>query len=137
MKKLKSWDLWGVVISGICVVHCLAVPVVLLLFPTVGISLFPQEDITHVVLLGFILGVAGVAFITGYPVHGQWPPVLWLMLGLVFIFFATFLAHDLIGHNWEPVFAILGSLALIRAHYLNHHCVKCEREHKRHQQPNL
>jgi MerC mercury resistance protein len=121
------------IISGLCVLHCLAVPIVLILFPSLGLSIFPQEDITHVVLLAFILGVAGIAFVTGYRVHGQWRPVAWLVAGLAFVFFATFFVHNHMGHMWEPVFAIAGSICLIRAHYLNHQCKKCEHEHHKHE----
>lgn len=130
--KLKGWDFWGVVISAACVVHCLAIPTVIILFPALGYSFFPQEDLTHALLFAFILGVAGLAFVTGYRVHGQWRPVAWLVAGLVLVFFATFFAHRLLGHMWEPAFAILGSLCLIRAHYLNHHCRKCEHDHVKH-----
>lgn len=129
MKKISGWDLWGVVISGLCVIHCIAIPLVLLIFPAFGLKIFPREDITHAVLLSFILGVAGLAFVTGYRVHGQSRPVVWLVAGLVVVIYATFFAHDQLGHNWEPVIAILGSLCLIRAHYLNHKCKKCETAH--------
>lgn len=132
MRKLGRWDFWGVLISGLCVVHCIAVPIILILFPALGLSFFPQEDMTHAVLLAFILGVAGIAFVTGYRVHGQWQPVAWLVAGLSIIIFATFFVHSELGHKWEPIFAIIGSLCLIRAHYLNHHCKKCDHEHVKH-----
>lgn len=130
MQKTSKWDFWGVIISGLCVIHCLAVPIILLIFPAISREILPQEDITHAVLLAFILGVAGVAFISGYRVHGQWRPVFWLVAGLILIVFATFIVHGFFGHVWEPVFAIAGSLCLIRAHYLNHQCKRCEKVHE-------
>jgi MerC mercury resistance protein len=133
MKKLSGWDYWGVLVSGLCVIHCLAVPIVILLFPALGLSMFPQEDMTHAVLLAFILGVAGIAFFTGYRVHGNWRPVAWLVAGLILVIFATFFVHKHFGHQFEPLFAIAGSLCLIRAHYLNHKCKKCEHEHAHHE----
>jgi hypothetical protein len=136
MRKLQNqisgWDLWGMAISAICILHCLAVPIFLLVFPAFGREFLPREDFTHAILLAFILGVAGLAFISGYRLHGKWQPVAWLIVGLMLVFFATFFVHDHMGHNWEPVFAIAGSLSLIRAHYLNHNCKKCEREHRAH-----
>lgn len=131
-KKLKagSWDFFGILISGLCVVHCMAVPLVLVIFPAIGASLFPSEDMTHAVLLAFILGVAGVAFVSGWRVHGQWRPVVWMAIGMTIVVYATFFAHKQLGHFWEPFIAIAGSLALIRAHYLNHHCKKCDHEHE-------
>lgn len=132
MNKTKGWDLAGAMVSGICLLHCLAIPAILILFPTLGASLIPQEDMTHSVLLGFVLGTAGIAFISGYRVHGQWRPVAWMAVGVLLIIFATFFVHRHLGHFWEPFVAVIGSLFLIRAHYLNHHCKKCSREHKKH-----
>ncbi|MEQ1664997.1 MAG: MerC domain-containing protein [Bdellovibrionales bacterium] len=129
MRKKLNWDFWGVLVSGLCMVHCIAVPIVILLFPALGMELVPREDLTHVFLFAFILGVAGVAFISGFRVHGKWQPVFWLIAGMIFVIYATFFAHRQLGHMWEPVFAIIGSLFLIRAHILNHRCKKCEREH--------
>jgi hypothetical protein len=132
MRKISSWDFWGVFISGLCVIHCIAIPLIIVLFPAIGLRFFPQEDVTHVVLLAFILGVAGFAFVNGYRVHGQWRPVAWLVAGLLLVIFATFFVHRYMGHLWEPIFAIAGSLCLVRAHYLNHICKKCEHDHKKH-----
>jgi hypothetical protein len=132
MKAKLGWDFLGVFFSALCVVHCLAVPLVILLFPAIGLDIFPQEDLTHAILFGFILGIAGLAFWRGYRVHGQWRPVIWMAIGLLIILYATFHVHHQLGHMWEPVFAILGSLALIRAHFLNHHCKKCAYDHVSH-----
>lgn len=130
-KKSRSsfWDSFGVGVSALCVVHCVLLPVLIFVAPAILSGVVPHEDWTHAVLLGFILGIAGVAFITGYRVHGQIRPVLWMVAGVLIITYATFFAHSQLGHMWEPVIAIIGSLALIRAHILNHRCKTCE-EHE-------
>ena len=126
MKAAKSWDFAGVAISTICILHCIAVPLVLVLFPAIGSALVPHHDQTHAFLLIFIVGVAGFAFFTGYKVHGQKKPIIWMSVGVIIVTYATIFAHDHIGHKWEPIVAILGSLALMRAHILNHKCKECE-----------
>ena len=133
MKTAKSWDFAGVTISAICILHCIAVPLVLVVFPAIGTAFVPSEDQTHAFLLAFILGVAGFAFFTGYRVHGQKKPVIWMAIGVIIVTYASFFAHDQLGHKWEPVVAILGSLALIRAHILNHKCKVCEEHECNHQ----
>lgn len=132
-KNSSTWDIAGVGISVLCMLHCIAVPVVLVLFPAIGAAVVPHEDQTHAFLLAFILGVAGFAFFTGYRVHGQKKPVIWMAVGVIIVTYASFFAHEQLGHNWEPVVAIIGSLALIRAHILNHKCKICE-EHECHHQ---
>lgn len=128
--KNYTWDWAGIFLSGLCIIHCLFVPVVFLVFPIWGHEFIPAEDKTHAFLLAFILGIAGVAFFSGYRVHGQKRPVVWMAAGMSLIIYASFFAHDQLGHLWEPFVAIIGSLALIRAHILNHRCKTCEVHHK-------
>lgn len=126
----SEWDWFGISLSGLCIIHCLAIPAILLFFPIWGKEFIPSEDKTHAFLLAFILGIAGLAFFSGYRVHGQKKPILWMAAGVSLITYATFFAHQQLGHMWEPVVAVLGSLALIRAHILNHRCKTCEVHHK-------
>jgi uncharacterized membrane protein YoaT (DUF817 family) len=125
-KKKSIWDITGIALSGVCLIHCIAIPTLLILFPLSRAYCLPAEDMTHSLLLAFILGVSGIAFVSGYRVHGKMVPVLWMAVGVATIVYATFFAHKHLGHYWEPVLAILGSLALIRAHILNHRCKICE-----------
>lgn len=125
----RTWDVFGVGLSALCIVHCILLPVLIIASPALVHEWLPTEDKTHVVLLAFILGIAGFAFISGYRVHGKIQPVAWMAVGILIITYASFFAHDQLGHLWEPVIAIVGSLALIRAHILNHRCKTCE-EHE-------
>ena len=138
MKTRPLLDGIGIFLSGLCVLHCLMVPLFLFFAPQIFLNYFPDEDLTHVLLLAFILGVAGVAFVTGYRQHGQIKPIIWMMYGMFFIVYATYFVHDHLGHVWEPIIAITGSLALIRAHYLNHrHCKLCDDHHLDHHHEEL
>ena len=134
-KNIKSgaWDKLGIVLSGACVIHCLAMPILFLFFPVVTSKFLPEEDMTHAIFLGFILGIAGVAFVTGYRKHRNYRPIIWMLFGITLIVYSTYVAHDQMGHYWEPIIAIIGSLGLIRAHQLNHvSCKTCEENHKHH-----
>ncbi|RME16303.1 MAG: MerC domain-containing protein [Bdellovibrio sp.] len=137
MKKIKErlhkhralWDRLGVFVSGLCIIHCLSLPILLAFFPQIKKKFFPKEDFTHMILLAFILGFAGAAFLSGYHVHGEKKPVIFMSIGVLIVIFATYFAHNLLGHYWEPVLAIIGSLFLIYAHILNHkHCKICNHD---------
>ncbi len=134
--KRKIWDTLGVSLSALCIVHCVVLPLLLIMGPTLLHEWLPHEDRTHVILLAFILGIAGLAFVSGYRVHGKKRPVIWMAVGITIITYASFFAHDQLGHFSEPIIAIVGSLALIRAHILNHRCKTCE-EHECDHQPGL
>ena len=119
-----KWDLVGAFISSLCVVHCIALPLLVLMAPAIGTFFFAGEGITHVVLFGLVLAAAGMSFIPGYKVHKHAAPLGFSLSGIAFLAGATFLAHDWLGHHWEPLLAICGSAQLIFAHWLNH--IKCK-----------
>jgi len=130
MKK-PSWDIIGILVSGLCVVHCVALPILVIFLPAIVTAFLPEEDLTHKILFSLIIGVAALAFIPGYKFHKQIKPLMWLAVGMVMLIIATFFMHDFYGHQLEPVCAIAGSLCIITAHYLNHRSCKhcCQHQH--------
>jgi len=71
----------GLVISFVCLVHCLALPVLAALVPTLGIWLSPLEDHrVHVWLLAIAAPVSLAALTLGARRLGT---LRWLMLGSV------------------------------------------------------
>jgi len=133
MGKMK-WDFVGAFISSLCIVHCIALPLLVLMAPAIGTLFFVGEGATHAVLLGLVLMAAGMSFIPGYKVHKHKGPLALSLSGIGFLLGATFLAHDLLGHHWEPILAICGSGQLIAAHWLNHiKCKPCTDHHCHHE----
>lgn len=123
----SNWDRIGIGVSGLCLIHCLFLPALILIVPAIG-TLF-VDDMTHVILYSMIVVSAVASFIPGYQLHRQFLPIICAVIGFLFISFATFLAHPWLGHKWEAPIAICGSSVLILAHWLNHRskhqCLKC------------
>lgn len=127
---MKPWDKLGILISSLCIVHCVLLPILIIAFPTITTLLNLDEDKTHLLLLVFIVPAVAFAVYSGFRVHKQWMPLLWLGMGLCIVVFGTFFAHKIIGHGWEPWIVLVGSIFLVRGHLLNHHhCKHCEEEH--------
>jgi chromate transport protein ChrA len=129
MKKRNktSWDTVGIILSILCIIHCVALPIIILLLPAIATAFIPDECWVHNILFFLIITVAVLAFVPGYRFHRRTKPLCWLACGVSILFFATFFAHDL-GHHFEPILAIVGSLCIITAHYLNHKsCKHCEK----------
>lgn len=125
---LSRWDRIGISLSGLCIIHCLCLPLAIIVAPAIG-SFF-LDDYTHVLLFFLILISVGAAFIPGYQLHRKLHPIACAFLGFSLIAFATFFSHSWFGHAWESPIAICGSLFLIFAHWLNHRskhlCAKCK-----------
>ncbi len=111
-----SWlDRWGIVISSICLVHCLALPVLIALLPAVA-PLLPPDNWVHPVLIGMALPVTGWALVRGYRLHREWRAVALGVVGLGLIGGGVLL-------DAVPLAAagltVIGGLFVAAAHLLN------------------
>lgn len=102
-------------ISLTCLLHCLALPLLLAILPaTMGLWL--RSDALHTVLLLLMLPAAVSAFLIGHRHHrSPWP----LLLGVAgFAGLSSGLAPGL-GAGQEVALTVLGSFLLIGAHIWN------------------
>ena len=116
-----NWDAVGVMGSLVCLVHCLLLPLAVVVLP--WLVLFEGEWL-HRGLTVALAATALLAFIPSWRVHGRWLPGLFMAGGLAALNSAAFAASE----NWETGLTVVGGLFLIAAHGLNHHlCRRCPR----------
>jgi hypothetical protein len=128
--KYKKLDNWGVLLSSVCAVHCLLLPILMFAFPAISVFFVGNESLWHQLILFFTLPAVAFALYSTLKIHGQKKPLIYVSVGLAFVILGTFLVHEYIGHEAEPIFVVIGSLLMIRGHLLNkHHCNKCESDH--------
>lgn len=125
MKKLIRFaDFAGMAASVLCLLHCLAMPLVLLAFPLLGLK--DEHHALHDVLL---LGVAVpvlLALVPGYLAHRDPAPPLLGAAGLGVLLLAVTVAGPRFGHGFETALAVASSVLLLAAHLRNHrHCRQC------------
>lgn len=106
-------DLVGVLISGICLVHCLIGPVLLLLGVASLGHIHTDEQQFHFLLLIPILLVAAWSIPSGLKKHHKTTPAIIAVVGIVF------LVVGLLVIEWSLICSIIGSLCLLVAHLLN------------------
>jgi hypothetical protein len=124
-QKSRSWlDSIAVGLSMLCLVHCLALPLVV-----IGVPLLAQfaETHLHYQLLLVVVPLSGVAFGIGYRRH-QNPRILVAgALGLGLLIVGATVAHSQLGLLADRLFTIAGSLLLAAAHWKNSRgSVRCE-----------
>lgn len=120
-------DWVGVALSGFCFIHCLGGPILLYLSPLLAEKYLNHGLWTHLLLVFVIMFVAFQAFWRGYRRHHQWKPLVWMTIGLGLILFDSIAASGiLLGSSRThdhlsslPLISMMGSLALIWAHYQN------------------
>ncbi|MCB0363646.1 MAG: MerC domain-containing protein [Bdellovibrionales bacterium] len=119
----SPWDVWGMILSGLCLVHCLFTPFALMLLPTLVPHWLQAESHGHHWFYLGLVTVAGFSMLVGIRRGGRSKAHLWLILGLISVGISVFFMEG----NLEYFMSILGSLFLLRGHYLNRkHCALCE-----------
>lgn len=105
----------GMLLSGICLVHCIGLPILILLLPAIAFAL-PSDGVVHAVLIALVLPVSGFALWRGMAQSGsRWALVSGvagmslLALGLVFLDSETL----------ATMLTVTGSLMIGLAHILN------------------
>jgi hypothetical protein len=128
-------DKIGMALSFICLIHCLAGPILLILLP--GLNQFISHDAFHVVMLGFVVPVAALSFFKSYKSHGIKLPLKLGAAGTVFlvlgILIPMLMGHDHALHDehlntstLETGFTVLGGIILAYAHYINFKQCQCK-----------
>ncbi len=107
-------DGWAAGLSLICLVHCLALPLLATSLPVLG--LWSDSVWVHVGLLGLALPTSGWAFWRGWQRHGhRWPGLLG-GAGLALLSLGIALHAQGDAERWLTV---SGALALVIAHVGN------------------
>lgn len=121
-------DLMGIGLSLTCLVHCLALPLLILFAPALSRSIALPKGV-HAAILLLALPVAAVAMSGGWRRHRRVAPGAWAAAGL------ALLALGLPAHEgWIAVYdpeatdrllTSLGALALASAHLANGRRRRC------------
>lgn len=94
MSVAAAWrDCLGVAASILCAVHCAAMPFVVGFLPVVGLSFF-ADPAFHQWMVAVCLGLALLAFIPGWRLHGRHSPALIAVGRLSLIAIGAFAMDD-------------------------------------------
>ena len=127
----ERWlDGLGVVLSGTCMVHCLALPLAVTVFPIVQGSILDEQQF-HLIMLLLILPTSLIALTIGCRKHKDRLTMALGGVGLVILGFTTLFGHDWFGMLGERVVTTVGGLILALAHIQNYRrcrSVDCQHE---------
>lgn len=112
----RKLDGIAIALSGLCLIHCLAIPVAFLLGPVLSQTLVETETSVHWLLLGLAAPVSLWALGNGYRSHGK---IFNLILGVIGLMLMLLGAAQLFGHEWEMPLTVIGVLAVLAAHVRN------------------
>ena len=123
-----SWiaglDRYAIGLSGLCMVHCLSMPLLAVAAPALGVGFDHDHghghlDAVHATLLWVISMAVLVALVPGYLRHRQLPVLALGIAGLASFVAALFVLGPRFGHGFETAGAVLSGVLLMAAHYRN------------------
>ncbi|MGY6553673.1 MAG: MerC domain-containing protein [Wenzhouxiangella sp.] len=118
-RKADRLDQAAICLSGACLVHCLAVPVLLMLAPWISVGFFGEKWF-HLALVAFVVPISLFAFRVGLRQHGQTGILLPGLSGLGLVTLAGVMEFAHIGsHELAAGITSVGGILLIIAHWRN------------------
>ncbi|NBC64974.1 MAG: MerC family mercury resistance protein [Bacteroidetes bacterium] len=114
LEKL-NWDKVGILLSGLCALHCLLIPVLLTLLPLWSIG-FTIHEWAHPLFLALILPTIVLAIKKS---ESDKTVKLLLFTGMSLLILALLL-HDWTGHTVETIITLIGTATLITGHWKNY-----------------
>ena len=118
-KAQKLLDRLAIGMSGLCVLHCLVTPVLLILIPVLASTIVADETF-HIILLVFVLPASSLALLLGCRRHKDWIVPSLGALGLTQLAVIAFFGHELLGETGETAATVVSSLVLAVSHFRNH-----------------
>lgn len=117
----SSFDRAAIGLSGLCVAHCLLLPVVIALSPL--LNGFGSGHF-HLQMLLVVVPVSLFALTRGFGRHRNQATIALGLSGLAILIFGATVAHRVFGPLADTVLTIAGSLVLATAHYCNGRLVR-------------
>lgn len=118
----QPWDFAGIGASSLCVLHCLATPLLVVFLPI----LEAVEKQTHAVFALTILAIGLLAFWPGYRRHKRWGIIAAAIMGFGLISLGVTAPEGILDESAEAVATVLGGIVLVSAHLRNaYFCRSC------------
>ena len=115
----KITDKLAIGLSLACVIHCLALPVMLVLLPTLA-ALNLDNEAFHLWMVVAVLPSSLYALTMGCKQHKRYQLLIWGIVGLALLVLALALGEERIGEWGEKALTVLGATLVAVGHWLNY-----------------
>lgn len=120
------WDRVGVALSLLCLLHCIATPLIILSLPILA-RYYLANPIFHLFLAIMIVPVGLWSFVKGFKHHRSYRPLALGVPGMALVALTPYLVHVQGFRLPEQISVVIGSCMLITAHVINQKsCKTCK-----------
>lgn len=117
-KWTKAFDSLGMFTSWLCLLHCLALPILVLALPTIGAHV-SHDDKTHFLLAGWVCVFAVLSMLPEKNRRKDSTVIYLMVTGICAVLGATFGTTIGLSETIEIPLISMGNLLVIAAHHLN------------------
>lgn len=111
-------DRAAITLSGLCVLHCLFVPLFAVSLPVVT-ALGMDDESFHIWMVVAVVPISTITLWMGCKRHGRYQ-VLFLGGAGLLVLCAALWSHELLGETGEKLFTVIGALLVASGHLRNH-----------------
>nr|WP_239031145.1 MerC domain-containing protein [Pseudoalteromonas sp. MMG024] len=115
-------DKLAISISSLCIMHCLLLPIGIVLIPSIGLQMLADEAFHQMLVVSVLLTSCSALFM-GCRRHKAWRVLGWGLSGLLLLIAAILFGHDF-GELFEKGLTLIGSLFVIIGHIQNYRLCK-------------
>lgn len=112
-------DKLAIGLSLACAIHCLVIPLALVLLPTLSVSFLADESV-HLWMLLAVVPTSVMALFLGCRRHGQNYILMFGIPGLMILAVTAIWGHEWFGESGEKVISFFGAGLIALAHFNNH-----------------
>jgi hypothetical protein len=118
-KAQRLLDRMAISAAALCMLHCLATPLLLIAVPIVPAGFMADREF-HGILVMLALPVSLVALFMGCHRHGDRGVLVLGGIGLASLGLIAFLGHDVLGESGERVATVVSGAVLAAGHLRNY-----------------
>ncbi len=113
-------DKIAISLSLLCVIHCLASPLIIVMLPSLMALQFDDEAF-HLWMVLAVIPTSVYALTMGCKQHKRYRLLAVGLFGLFFLLLAVLIGESIIDEFWEKAFTVIGAATIALGHYWNYH----------------
>ena len=119
MIQSTTLDKFGILLSGVCMLHCLIAPVIVTLVPILSLNILVEDLLFHTLMLWLVLPTSCIALFLGCRKHKKISILATGIIGMSILIVVALFGHDIFGETGEKIIITIGGIIIALSHYLN------------------
>ena len=112
-------DRLAITASAVCALHCIAAPLLLVLFPSM-LALPVGDHFYHMLMVWLVIPTSSIAVLLGCSRHKDLTVLVLAFFGIVALAGSAIYGHDFFGETGEKLATLAATFLLIAAHWRNY-----------------